>query len=274
MIVPQGSARLATEMHGSGDPVVLMVHAGVTDRRSWAPLVAALGGALGDVRCLTYDARTYGETTCEPESDWSPVADALAVLDAHGVDRAIVVGASAGGRTSLDLALQAPDRVAALVLIGAAVSGAPTPEVVDDAVARLDIDGDAAYDRGDLEEVNRIEAHLWLDGPLQPEGRVGDPVRELFLDMNARALAAPDPGEQADDEGAWDRLDEIGVPTLVLVGEHDLHHVRVGARHLADGIARAGLVELAGVAHLPHLEGDPTTLEAVTGFVADHASKG
>ncbi|WP_175507701.1 alpha/beta fold hydrolase [Nocardioides terrae] len=264
MIVTNGNAQLLAEERGTGTPV-LLVHAGVTDRRSWRPLVERLGDG---VRCVGYDARGYGETTYEAEDGWSPVADAVAVLDAHGIGRAVVVGASMGGRATIDLALARPDRVRGLVLIGSAVSGAPPVGELPSEIAALDTAGDAAYDAGDLDEVNAIEAHVWLDGPLEDEGRVGGATRELFLAMNRRALEAEDPGEQAVVPPAWDRLDRIGVPVLVLVGDLDLPHIRRNSGHLASVIPGARLVELPGVAHLPHLEGDPATLDAIAEFVA------
>jgi pimeloyl-ACP methyl ester carboxylesterase len=87
------------------------------------------------------------------------------------------------------------------------------------------------------------------------------------LERNAIALAAADPGDQDEPDPAWDRLRDIACPTLVLVGEYDLAHIRRNARHLAETIPAAELVELAAVAHLPHLEGDPATLRAVSSFV-------
>jgi pimeloyl-ACP methyl ester carboxylesterase len=262
MEIPTGSAVLAAEETGSG-PDVLMVHAGVTDQRSWRQVVET----LPEHRCLTFDARGYGRTTYERAEGWSKVTDALAVLDAYGVDRAVVVGASMGGKTSLDLTLLHPDRVRALVLIGPAISGAPDVDV-EEGVKPLEAALVAADEAGDLEEANRLEAHVWLDGPLVPEGRVGGVVRELFLDMNGRALAAADPGD--DDSGvlAWDRLGEITVPTLILVGELDLLEIRDGCAHAARQMPDARLVELPGVAHLPHLEGDERTLAEIAAFVA------
>jgi pimeloyl-ACP methyl ester carboxylesterase len=194
------------------------------------------------------------------------VTDAVAVLDGYDVDRAVVVGASMGGKTSVDLTLLHPDRVRALVLIGPAISGAPDSEV-EDGVKPLETALIAADGAADLDEVNRLEAHIWLDGPLTPEGRVGGEPRALFLEMNGISLAAVDPGD--DDSGvvAWDRLGEIGVPTLLLVGEHDLLEIREGCAHAAREIPRARLVELPGVAHLPHLENDERTLAEITAFV-------
>lgn len=263
MKITSGKAQLAAESHGSGDPAVLLLHAGVTDRRSWHHVVDALPGR----RCLTYDARGYGETAQEPQQGWSAVDDALAVLDAYDVPSAVVVACSMGGRTALDLALREPGRVLGLVLIGPAVSGAPEPHYEPEVLA-LEEQWEDAEARGDLEALNRLEARLWLDGPTAPEGRVTGPARDLFLEMNALAQAADDPGERAEDAAAWDRAGEIRVPVLVLVGEHDLAYIKHGCTHLADTIDGARLVELPGVAHVPHLEGDPATLTEIAGFLA------
>src|SRR3954451_18494562 len=58
MKITSGKAQIAAESSGSGEPTVLLIHAGVTDRRSWRDVV----GRLPDHRCLTYDARGYGLT--------------------------------------------------------------------------------------------------------------------------------------------------------------------------------------------------------------------
>ncbi len=263
MDVVSGSATLAAEEHGSGEPTVLLLHAGVTDQRSWRHVVEA----LPDVRCLSYDARGFGRTAYQPENGWSSVDDATAVLDAYGVGSAVVVGASVGGRTALDLALTHPERVRGLVLIGPAISGAPEP-AYEPEVDVLGAQQEAAFERGDLDEVNRIDAHLWLDGPLAADGRVGGETRRLFLEMNAIAGAADDPGEERRGVDAWDRLGEIAVPTLLLLGLLDLRYIADGCRHAAARIAKARLVELPGVAHLPHLENDQTTLRAIADFVS------
>src|SRR3954469_24893914 len=139
MEITSGSAILAAEEHGSGTPDVLFVHAGVTDQRSWRHVIERLAQA----RCLTFDARGYGRTTYERQDGWSAVDDAVAVLDGYDVASAVVVGASMGGRTSIDLALTHPDRVQALVLVGPAVSGAPEPTYEPEVLA-LDEEWEAA----------------------------------------------------------------------------------------------------------------------------------
>ena len=71
---------------------------------------------------------------------------------------------------------------------------------------------------------------MWLDGPSAQEGRVGGPARELFLEMNERALRAEDPGDQAEIPPAWPRLGEIAVPTLMLLGRLDAEEIQVDRR--------------------------------------------
>jgi pimeloyl-ACP methyl ester carboxylesterase len=264
MEITSGSAVLSAESVGSG-PDVLLLHAGVTDRRSWASVVEALPGR----RCVTYDARGYGRTTYEREDGWSPVEDAVAVLDAYDVEQAVVVACSMGGRTALDLALTHPERVRALALIGSAVSGAPDLDHLEPGLEDLEKRYDTAYEAKDLDELSRLEAEIWLDGPFVP-GRVTGPARDLFLDMNRIALEAPEPGEQSREVDAWTSCGEIAVPTLVLIGEHDLAHTHRNATHLAETIPGARLVDLPGVAHLPHLERDERTLTEIAAFVAAH----
>jgi len=265
MFAVSGRAQLAYEVDGAdGGAEVLLIHAGVNDRRSWRHVVERLGGRH---RCVAYDMRGYGETTFAREDGWSPVGDALAVLDAAGLGRPVVVACSMGGQTAIDLTLAHPDRVSGLVLIGTAIRGAPYPEIETGPTAELNARLQAADSAGDIDEVARLDAWMWLDGPGAPEGRVSGATRELFRDMNGRALRAQDPGEEAELSPAWPRLGEIAVPTLVMIGRLDADDITVIDEAAAGLIPGARLRVLDGVAHVPHLEADPTTLDEIAAFV-------
>jgi len=268
MRVTSGNAELAVDVVGptGPDPAghdVLLLHAGVNDRRSWSHLVERLSPRH---RCVSYDARGYGETTCRPEDGWSAATDAVSVLDAAGIRRAVVVACSMGGAGALELALEHPERVLGMVLIGTAVGGAPYPEVTDEPIATLEREMEAAEEAGDLEELNRLETWVWLDGP-DAEGRVQGAARDLFVEMNALALSLPDPGERARRDDVWDRLGEITVPVLVLCGTLDVPDIKAICALLPERLPDAGLVWLDDVAHVPHLEAHEETLALVTDFV-------
>lgn len=266
VIATSGHARIAYDVTGGSEDGtdVLLFHAGVTDRRSWAGVVERLAPRH---RCVSYDARTFGETTYEPQPGWSHADDAVAVLDAAGVGRAVFVACSMGGATALDVALDHPERCLALVLIGTAIRGAPYPEVTDGPAAALEAQTEAAEKAEDLDEVNRLEAWTWLDGPAAPEGRVGGEARELFLDMNGMALRAPEAGPEADQADTWPRLGDVTVPTLFLVGSLDMPDIQSIDEQAAGVIPGARLVRLEGVAHLPQMEADATFFREVSDFV-------
>jgi pimeloyl-ACP methyl ester carboxylesterase len=255
VIATSGQAKVAYDVTGGGHdgrPPMLLFHAGVTDRRSWGPLVEALGP---DHSTIAFDRRGFGETRYQPEPH-SHVNDALAVLDAAGAGSApvAVVGASIGGQAALDLARGAPHTDHAEL---------PQPE------RRLFEAIEAAEATGDLDAVNRLEARLWLDGPTAPEGRVSGVTRELFLAMNATALTAADPGPQVQGPAAWDRLTDVAAPTLVLVGDLDIVDCQTRAAVLAERIPAARLEVLPGTAHLPHLEAHPGCLAAITTYLSE-----
>jgi len=112
----------------------------------------------------------------------------------------------------------------------------------------------AASASGDIEMVNELQAHLWLDGPLSPSGRVKGDIRQLFLSMNGAALQANDLGPSLEEQPAWARLEQIRVPTLVVWGDLDLPHLQERCKTLAQRIPAARSAILSGTAHLPGLE--------------------
>lgn len=222
-----------------------------------------------DMDTVAYDRRRFGATTYEPERH-DQVDDMVAVLDAVGADRAVLVGNSQGGQVALNTVLVHPRRVSALVLVAPGVSGAPETERSDVTEVEAAIwDGiESAYDAGQLEALNLGDIRLWLDGPTAPEGRVGGQLRELALEMNRTALHAADPGTEPEPPDAWHRLSEVRCPTLVVVGDLDMSHMLARARFLADQITGARLAVMPGTAHLPAFEQPEEFAALVRDFLA------
>jgi len=249
-------------------PVVL-IHAGVADRRMWEPQWSGLAAEHDVVRL---DLRGYGESADRPGGALSPVDDVLETLAQLGIDRCRLVGASFGAGVAVEVALTRPELVESLLLVapGGSLIAELTPELgsffAAERAALADDDLDAA-----------VEANLaaWVDGPRREPGAVDPAVRELVGVMQRRAFELTadwdDLEEDELDPPALERLDEIRVPTLVLLGGLDLDAIHDTARLVVEGMADASLVEWPDAAHLPSLERPDDFLALLRGWLTDSA---
>lgn len=243
-----GGAILAGTELGEGLPVVFL-HAGVCDTRMWQRQMEAVAEA--GWHAIAYDRRGYGETESADEP-FSHLEDLEGLLDALDIHAAVFVGCSLGGGLAIDFALRNPGQVIGLVLIGTSVTGSPWSST--EAESQIEAAEEDAYERGDLDMLNKVQAHEWLDGPRAQSGRVSGAARELFLDMNAKALSKPALNHQENPPPAWDRVGEIGAPTLLMVGDQDFTALVDRHEHLSEEMPNAFAAVLEGVAHIPSIE--------------------
>ncbi|KFC66398.1 Alpha/beta hydrolase fold protein [Devosia sp. LC5] len=243
-----GRASLAGIEMGEGLAVVFL-HAGVCDKRMWLSQMAAV--AEEGWHAIAYDRRGYGETVSEDEA-FNHLDDLEAVLDRLGIHAAVFVGCSMGGGLAMDFALRHPGRVIGLVLIGTSVTGSPW--TATDVERMIEAAEEDAYERGDWDMLNRVQAHEWLDGPRAQSGRVSGPARDLFLDMNALALSKPPLTMEEERPSAWRRVAEVGAPTLLLVGDEDFTALIERHDYLSEEMPNAFAAVLEGVAHIPSIE--------------------
>jgi pimeloyl-ACP methyl ester carboxylesterase len=239
-------ARINYERSGAGFPVIFL-HAGVADSRMWEPQAGAFAKHFDVIRP---DQRGFGKSELPPVA-WSPVEDLLALIDELGLKPAHLVGCSMGGASAIDFALDHPDRMSKLVLVGSSIGGfAFRPEH-----AHLFAEAATARQSGDLEALNQAMLHLFLDGPERPRGYVKEPLRTLFLDMNRIAVRADaEKAPPAQNMLAMRRLHEITAPTLVVVGDKDVPTVLEAAELLTTSIPNARKAIIHDAAHLPNLE--------------------
>jgi len=264
------------EADGFGIPVVFL-HAGIADRRMWAGQMREIAAAGYHV--VSYDRRGFGETE-SPDVPFSHLLDLEGVLDRLSMHAVILVGSSAGGALAIDFALEHPERTIGLVLVSTQVSGAEAVAFPEQAEGLEDALG-YARERGNLDSVNRIEAHIWLDGPLGKSRRVQGPARDLFLQMNGAVLRGEKFEEEEEPHSAIDHVATITAPTLLVAGELDFPDVIALHEDLSDDMENAFAVILEETAHLPSLERpdlfNPLLLEfleAVTGPEGDADEEG
>lgn len=209
---------------------------------------------LAGLRAISFDKRGFGRTPFHPEA-FSDTDDSIAVLDRLGVESAVVVGCSMGGETALDLAIHHPDRVEALVLVGAVPSGWDPEEGWKP--FQWSAEMSAAAEAGDVERMVEIEFLRWGVGHGRDESDVPPEIRDLFFDMDRIALAGEEERKNkltGFDADLDDRLDTISCPALVMVGTHDEPVFIEAAHYLAGRLSNHPAVLIPGAAHLPSLE--------------------
>ncbi|MCZ2097485.1 MAG: alpha/beta fold hydrolase [Anaerolineae bacterium] len=248
--LPDGTLYYA-EKRGAGadQPPLALVHGAGGSHVDWAPELRRLRGA----RVIALDLPGHGKSSA-PGRDSIPAyaRDVIALLDALAIPRAVIAGHSMGGAVAQQVALDWPDRVAGLVLLGTG-SKLPVDPALPDRI------------------VNEPEAALdWLvEWAWHPSA--SDEMRAL-----GRALFSATPREVVRDDyracQAFDvraRLEQIAAPALVVGAEDDRMVPLKFSRTLAERIPGARLVVIEGAGHMFPLEKAPQVASAIEGWLAE-----
>jgi len=262
-VIAGDGTRIAYDVWGrrDGEPLLLIQGLG-TDARGWALQRMALGRAF---RCYALDNRGVGQSDRPPGPyDLEEMTrDAVAVLDAEGIERAHVIGASMGGVMGQILGVNHPDRVRSLVLACTACRHHPWRR-------ELLAEWAEAVQEGGMSALAE-DALRWLIGP-RLRKRFG-----VWLNLLARIVlqSPPEPFVAqieailaAPDELRFE-LAKVHAPTLVITGSQDLLTPIGDAEELAEMIPGSRLFELRGAAHGLMVEAPNAFNRAILEFLTD-----
>ncbi len=254
-----------TDSGEPGHPAVVLGHGFFMDLAMFAPQVEFL--TAHGFRVLCWDARGHGRTVTSPDdafSYWDSARDLLAVMDAAGVEHAILGGMSQGGYAVLRAALLAPERVDALLL--------------------LDTEATASTDQQRAEYHQLFDA--WTD-PAVPITMLADVLAPQLIGGTAEdqepwraKWAASDrpairPAAQCliERESVQERLSEITCPALVIRGELDASSTAERSAELAVGLPGSGpVVTIPGAGHAANWTDPDPVNDAIGGFLTRLAS--
>lgn len=234
-------------------PAIVLLHAGIADLRSWDDVVPLLIEA--GFRVVRFDDRGHGRSVTEAV-EFSPRADLVAVLDAMGIRRAVLVGNSRGGRNAIDTAVEYPERVVAVVGVAAGLAGFETTPTPAEAALWAEMDRLESADPPDPDAIVDIDLRVWVDGPGQPPDRVPASLRALVATMD-RPLYEPGHVSGSPiplDPPALDRLADLRCPVLAVAGSLDPSDVTQAALYLAAHAPDARAVIWPHVAHMIGME--------------------
>lgn len=249
-ILWRGGVRLFYEVHGpvDGQRPVLLTHGYSASSGMWEPNLPTLGRSR---RLITWDIRGHGRSDSPEDqalySEELSVGDMLALLDAEGIDRAVVGGLSLGGYLSLVFHLRHPERVAALMLFDTG-PGYRRDDAREDWNRRVERTA-AAFE---------VEGHDLLQD--RPEEEGSQPRNSAGLARAARGIMAQHGSH------VIDSLPTIGVPTLVVVGARDQPFL-AASDYMAAKIPGARKVVIADAGHTANVDQPEAFNRAVLEFL-------
>jgi pimeloyl-ACP methyl ester carboxylesterase/predicted glycosyltransferase len=277
-VVERDGVRVAFEVSGSGEPALLLLPASpITHSRSWKMIVPSLARRF---TVVTTDGRGTGRSDRPSASEcYAPAevgGDLLAVLDAVGVDRAILVAHCHAVPWALRLAADDPGRVAGLVAIAPGISVAPPHDHAAEAerrwTGRLDAPADWSMRNRHFwrqEGGYRQWVEFFFDQQL-PEPHSTKQYEDMVgwaLDTDAESMIAEREGRAAPSPSQAEALCRlVQCPVLVLHGSDDRCQPLSRGRRVAE-LTGGGLVVLDGAGHLPQGRDPVQVTRRITDFV-------
>ena len=241
-----GQSEIYYEVTGSGEPTIVLLHGGMLDCRMWDEQFALLAKTN---RVLRYDASAHGKSTLPPDVYWDS-ADLRELMNALEIDRAVLVGLSLGGKVAIDFALENPERVEAIVAVSSGLSGYRFES--EFYLEQRDI-MIQAWRAGEFDAVVESFQRCWTDGPHRASEGVDPEVREKVRLMARNGLEHAMEGRLIDPP-AIERLDELELPMLLVVGELDMPGILDIANQIAAANPNAELVKIPDAAHMVNME--------------------
>src|SRR5712692_6505251 len=250
--VETNGTRLYYEMAGEGHPLVL-IHGGYMDRRMWDEQFAVFAELYQVVR---YDVRGFGKSEL-PQVPYADRQDLYALLTFLGIERTYLLGLSLGGMIAIDFTLDYPEMVDALVLVGSAVTGFPMMEMFTSEELQRERQRFAAFEKARKErDVPALVGALMEDDTLVPSPKyptARQRVRENLSEYSFVFVLDPAPKLEIAPV-AYERLSEIHVPTLLIVGADDHFMLHRVADKLEQDIVGAKRVTISETHHMPNME--------------------
>jgi pimeloyl-ACP methyl ester carboxylesterase len=241
------------EVAGTGHPFTL-IHGMLLDRRSWDDQFAVFAQQYQVIR---YDMRGWGDSVQEEvEPPFSPRQDLLSLLHYLNIQKTYLLGLSGGGTVALDFTLEHPDKVDALILVSSGASG--YPQRMTDAISTFIGQYYGALQQKDIPTAAEATVRFWTDGPRRTPEQVNAQTRARVTEMSTQHiqrhgdLMAHQQHMIPPEPPSINRLSEVKIPTLIVVGAEDVPEILEIANTLEQGIAGAKKVVIPGTAH--HLQ--------------------
>ena len=245
--------KLYYELAGQGEAIVL-INGFTLDTRMWDDQFQEFSKQY---RVLRYDARGYGKSSTSLGEDYTDVDDLMSLMRKLDIEKAYVIGLSMGGSIAIDFTLSYPEAVDKLVLVDSTLNGYTWTERYGASLRSI---WTTCKEQGlEAAKAQWLDFEIFCSESENPKAYQG--LKEIIDDYSGIHFLNDDlPGYRVKmkDPPIAERLADIHVPTLVIVGECDSSDFHIIADLVVGDASQARKFVIPKVKHMANME-DPVT---------------
>ncbi|MEE8469778.1 MAG: alpha/beta hydrolase [Dehalococcoidia bacterium] len=262
-----GDINMYYEIHGDGEPLVLIMGYGASSR--WG--IRHISALSQEYSVVLFDNRGTGQSD-KPDIPYTMemmAGDVAGLLEAVGIDAAHVYGISMGGMIALELALRHPEKVISLIL-GSTIPGGPNTIMPDQEGVTILFDMERKERLTPEEQAREELPFLCSQQFIDTNPELMDELISNMLEFITPLHVYRRQGEAIREFNAYDRLHQIKAPTLIMAGTGDRLVPVDNAHILASRIPNNELVLFEGAQHVYSWEVEHDANKAVLDFLGQH----
>ncbi len=237
------------ETAGEGTPLVL-IHAGFLDNRMWNEQFQKFAKNL---RVIRYDVRGYGRSS-KPSGEYSDAEDLFTLLKHLKIESASILGVSNGGRIALDFVSVHPSMVNSLILVSPGIRGYKSSGPEEDR------EWEELDNKGDLQDLaiseNRIDDAINIDLEIWASAQSATSKSRILEIATANSHIHKNPPnklQKSPEPPAFTKLNQIRIPTILIVGDQDVKGMQLMTKRLHELIPGSKLKVIRGADHIANM---------------------
>jgi pimeloyl-ACP methyl ester carboxylesterase len=261
--LPVPGGKLYYETAGEGSPLVL-IHAGFLDSRMWDDQFQLFAKSA---RVIRYDVRGFGRSS-RPSEEYSDAEDLFALLNHLRIENTSILGNSNGGRIALDFVSVHPTMVNSLILVSPGIRGYKSSGPEEDR------EWEELGKKGDVQDLaiseNRIDDAVNMDLEIWAPAQGGTSKTRILEIATANSHIHKNPPnklQRSPQPPAFTKLNQIRIPTILIVGDWDVKGMQLMAKRLHELIPGSKLRVIKGADHIANTSRPEEFNAIVTSFL-------
>ena len=228
----------------------MLIHAGFLDSRMWDDQFQLFAKSA---RVIRYDVRGFGRSS-KPSAEYSDAEDLFALLKHLNIESTSILGISNGGRIALDFVSVHPSMVNRLILVSPGIRGYKSSGPEEDREwkeldKKMDLQ-DLAISENRIDDAVNIDLKVWASAQGTPSK---NRILKIATTNSHIHKNPPNKLQKSPEPPAFTKLDQIRIPTILIVGDQDVKGMQTMTKRLHELIPGSELRVIRGADHIANM---------------------